>query len=375
MVMPSSPVTGANPPAHMVLYCLLRAHGTEGEPARFCLIVKQGHLTFPPTKLRPTEDLYHALVRPLEEDLGLPAGSYFPEEDLPTVSNDKSSKRYKGLTDSWLLYPVLMSLTPQAMALLQHDERVVWWTLDEVLKNVREPNVHRLAKELQKRPSLQQGGGAAPSMGALASHWDAHQLAGVRVLRGGELRGILAAGDRAFNLRVADPYLSYQRQGLGFTWSFFTPCDTQDLHVHAMPAVEIYGVMEGRLQLWHKPMNQRGVRTWQCCLLCPGDWVELEPLQCHFAVWLDPTGLGTVIKAAATGELAGVGRLGISGKTTCGEYCSVKPACLLPLPMEKLKEQFALPYAQRDWPEIRKIAEDAMEQWQQNVQSGIAALG
>src|ERR1035441_285271 len=57
-----------------------------------------------------------------------------------------------------------------------------------------------------------------------------------------------SAGDRAFNLRVADPYLRYQMQGVGFTWSFFTEKDRQDTHVHGAPMVEIYGVLDGRLE-------------------------------------------------------------------------------------------------------------------------------
>jgi len=62
----------------MVLYCLLRRQVAAGKPAEFLLVTKQGHPTFPPTKFRPGEDLYTALVRPMEEDLGLAPGTYFP---------------------------------------------------------------------------------------------------------------------------------------------------------------------------------------------------------------------------------------------------------------------------------------------------------
>lgn len=48
-----------------------------------------------------------------------------------------------------------------------------------------------------------------------------------------------------------------------------------------------------------------------------GDWIKVEPLQCHFACWLDRDSLGVVIKAARAGELGDVGCLGASGKTTC----------------------------------------------------------
>ena len=71
---------------------------------------------------------------------------------------------------------------------------------------------------------------------------------------------ILGLGDRAFNLRVADPYLPYQMQGVGFTWSFFTHKDPQDCHVHGAPVVELYGILEGSLEIWWKPYYERGRR-------------------------------------------------------------------------------------------------------------------
>ena len=60
---------------------------------------------------------------------------------------------------------------------------------------------------------------------------------GVRLLQSGQIHSRLEAGSRAFNLRVADPYLPYQKQGLGFTWSFFTPREEQEVHVHGLPWV------------------------------------------------------------------------------------------------------------------------------------------
>ena len=188
-------------------------------------------------------------------------------------------------------------------------------------------------------------------MEAMACHWAASHTSGMRTVRKADVERILASGDRAFNLRVADPYLPYQRQGLGFTWSFFTPKDTQDVHVHGMPAVEIYGVIEGRLLIWHKPMNQRGARTWQHTILEPGDWAEMEPLECHFACWLTPHGLGTVIKASAQGELGGHGRIGEKGKTTCKD-CSMNGACLFHPGMTELMSQYSQPYGKRDYVRI-----------------------
>src|SRR5262249_19162728 len=101
-----------------------------------------------------------------------------------------------------------------------------------------------------------------PSMDALALKWLSQNLGGVRHLPKETLDAILDAGSRAFNLRVADPYLRYQMQGLGFTWSFFTHKDPQDVHVHGAPVVEIYGVLAGRLEVWWKPYYERGTAAW-----------------------------------------------------------------------------------------------------------------
>lgn len=354
----------------MVLYCLLR-RGAAGGGSEFLLVTKQGYPTFPPTKFRAGEDLYSALMRPMEEDLGLPAGCYFPEEELPVIPNAGESLRYPGLSKQWYLYPVVVSLTAEGMASLArtvaeqgplHDSlRPVWWSLEEVLQRAEEPNVRAIAAHLRDKPTeLLKKPPAEPSMEALACSWAAQHGGGVRVVRAADIRRIIGAGSRAFNLRVADPYLPYQRQGLGFTWSFFTPRDTQDVHVHGLPAVEIYGVLAGRLQLWYKPMDQRGVRAWRCRTLNPGDWAEVEPLNCHFACWLDREGLGTVIKAAGSGELAGVGRLGISGKTTCKD-CNVQRQCLRPPEMAELLDAYQKPYAERDYRRIATLAESAIQ--------------
>lgn len=208
-------------------------------------------------------------------------------------------------------------------------------------------------------------------MDAQAGHWAASHPEGVRVARGADIRRILAAGDRAFNLRVADPYLPYQRQGLGFTWSFFTPRDKQDIHVHGLPAVEIYGVVDGRLQLWHKPMSQRGVRVWRPQLLGPGDWAEVEPLTCHLTVWLDREGLGTVIKACSEGELAGVGRLGVAGKTSCHwrgpdgkeQHCANWQQCAYPPPLRTLEAEFKKDFKDRDFQRMAELALASQETW------------
>jgi len=342
-------------PVSLVLYCLLRKRMDDGA-VRFFMIQKQGHWTFPPTKFCPGEDLYAALVRPMEEDLGMASGSYFPEEELDMIPNAGTTVRYHGLPKQWYLYPVDISLTQEAFSKLKDlPGKDQWWTLDQILKEAKEPNVLAMANHILKNCSeLTSEVFSAPSMDALASHWAARNEGGVRVVREKDITDILDAGSRAFNLRVADPYLPYQKQGLGFTWSFFTPKDKQDVHVHGLPAVEIYGVMEGRFQLWHKPMNQRGVRTWQCLTLEAGDWAEVEPLNCHFGCWLTPSGLGTVIKAAGQGDLAGVGKLGVSGKTVC-DQCNVRDQCTRHPLMFQLMEEYQKPYEDRDYDRIADL--------------------
>jgi len=359
----------ANIESSSVLYCLVRRASAAGDAAQFLRVTKQGQPTFPPTKFRPGEDLYAAIVRPMEEDLGLAPESYFPEEELPVIPNSGQSPRYEGLTKQWDLYPVVVSLTQEAKARLESspadggsDRRFLkptWWSLDEVLARAQEPNVLAIAAHLREtRKDLLAPPPEQPSMDALACSWAARHRGGVRFVADADVRRIIGAGSQAFNLRVADPYLAYQKQGLGFTWSFFTPKDPQDVHVHGMPAVEIYGILEGRLQLWYKPMEQRGVRAWRCRTLSARDWAEVEPLHCHFAFWLDPEGLGTVIKAAGSGELAGVGRIGVKGKTRC-EDCNVKCHCLRPRDMAQLVDEYAKPYEQRDYARIAALAQSA----------------
>lgn len=364
----------ATPPAHgsasFVLYCLIRRRPAPDEAERFLFLEKQGLPCFPPTKFRAGEDLFHALVRPLEEDLGLPPGSYFPERELPAIPNAGESIRYPGLPRQWFLYPVTVSLTAAGWAALE-GHACHWWTLDEIRAQARELNLRAIVDFLQQHAEALGPVPGEPSMDAVAGRWAATQPEGIRLARRADIAGILGAGDRAFNLRVADPYLPYQRQGLGFTWSFFTPKDKQDIHVHGLPAVEIYGVFEGRLQLWHKPMNQRGVRVWRPQLLGPGDWAEVEPLTCHLACWLDREGMGTVIKACADGELAGVGRLGVAGKTACEwktadgrkEHCANWQQCAYPPPLLELAAEYTKPYEQRDFGRIARVAEEAQAAW------------
>ena len=343
----------------LVLYCLLRKIDVSNDTVRFLLIKKRGSMTFPPTKFRQGENLYSALNRPMENDLGFPNGSYYPEEEIEMIPNEGDTVRYEGLPKKWYLYPVDISLTSEALGLLEEPSgETVWWTLDQILANVQEPNVLAIARYIaEKRQDLTDKVRILPSMDAIASNWAAKNQGGIRILRGNDIHQILDAGSRAFNLRVADPYLAYQKQGLGFTWSFFTSKDKQDVHVHGLPAVEIYGVIKGRLQIWYKSMNQRGVRAWQCRTLEAGDWAEVEPLYCHFAFWLDVQGLGTVIKAAGSGELAGVGKLGVAGKTVCKD-CNVRGQCMQHPRMIELLSEYQKPYEKRDYEKIANMAEE-----------------
>jgi len=344
--------------AAMVLYCLVRRNGAGGD-VEFLMVRKQGHPTFPPTKFRPGENLSTALVRPLAEDLSLPLGSYYPEEELEMIPHHGSSIRYSGLTKQWYLYPVTISLTPDAVTQLEtFDQSAEWMTIEQVLSELEEPNVLEIAAYIKdKRPDLLEAIVDGPSMDALASDWATRNDGGIRVVRNQELQEILDVGPRAFNLRVADPYLPYQKQGFGFTWSFFTPKDKQDVHVHGQPAVEIYGVLEGRLQIWFKPMNQRGVHSWQKMTLEAGDWAEVEALYCHFAFWIEPRGKGTVVKAAAGGELAGVGKIGQAGKTVCRD-CNVQNQCMQHPRMMELLMEYQKEFQERDYAKIALLASE-----------------
>lgn len=365
----SATTTSEDIVGRMVLHCLICRQDQTGA-LQFLLRAKNGSLTFPPTKLRPREDLYHALVRPMQEDLGLPPGSYFAEQELEMLPSAGTSHRYPGLPRKWQIYPVWISLTSEGW---QHVNGMTgggisWMTLDEITSSISEPNVQTIGRMLEKQPEeAKRMASAMPSMDALACAWVSAHDEGTRVVRGQDVCRILDAGDRAFNLRVADPYLPYQKQGLGFTWSFFTPKDKQDIHVHGLPAVEIYGVLRGRMQLWYKSMNQRGVRMWQCRILESGDWAEVEPLNCHFVCWLDPDGLGTVVKAAGAGPLAGVGRIGVAGKTSCrwkdasgkSQFCSSLSVCRIPKPLLLLAEEFQKEHANRDYSMIAVVAQTA----------------
>ena len=89
------------------------------------------------------------------------------------------------------------------------------------------------------------------------------------------------------------------------------------------PIVEIYGILEGEMEIWSKPYYERGTSAWSHRILKAGDWLEVDALQCHIVHWLTE-GKGVVFKAGP-GPLAEVGKLGVKGKTPCTECPCMKP--------------------------------------------------
>lgn len=278
----------------------------------------------------------------LQEDLGLADETYALEEELEPVLVSKVLSPGQSAETDYLIYPVDVWVDPTCIDDLQARTSGEWLTCGEALGHPRiSPTAREVLRMLPQRerdlkaaytqcPAKAQQPEAPrlileevparPSMGALANKWLCRNLQGVRHLRKQTLDEILDAGNRAFNLRVADPYLRYQMQGEGFTWSFFTDKDRQDTHVHGAPVVEIYGVLEGRMEIWWKPYHHRGSSAWSHRILEAGDWVEVGPLQCHIVHWLGE-GKGVVFKAGP-GSLIGVGRLGEKGKTPCTDNCA-----------------------------------------------------
>lgn len=347
-----------------VLCCLVRTR-IPGNRVGFLVVKKNKKWTFPVTKFRQGEDLYSALERLMEKDLGLPKKSYFPEEELKVITSQGGGPIYPGLAGQWNIFPVDVSVTEEAVKELNRvikeqasnkKTKLCWMTVNKVQREAEEDtDVYRLATEIMTHyGELLESSHDKPSMDALANYWAAENEGGARVLRSDDINSILESGSRAFNLRVADPYLPYQRQGLGFTWSFFTPKDKQDTHVHGLPQVEIFGVFDGRLNVFYKHMTQRGAAAWRSLTLEAGDWLEIEPLVCHFSYWLDLEGTGTVFKAAASGNLGGVGKLGMFGKTTC-EACPVRLQCARPPVMVELERIHQMGFAERDYKEISAI--------------------
>jgi mannose-6-phosphate isomerase-like protein (cupin superfamily) len=277
-------------------------------------------------------------------DLGFAEDDYAIEEEI-SAAEETIPAVHSGVVKHFVVFPVEVWVAPGRRRALCEQLCGVWLTPGEAIAHPRISPTARavmehilqreadLARRYSEKPAdeakdetpnrLLLRVSDRPSMYALASKWFAKNKGGVRHLPARVIDEVLAAGDRAFNLRVADPYLRYQRQGVGFTWSFFTHKDAQDIHVHSAPTVEIYGVIEGALEIWWKPYHDQGTSAWSRQLLGPGDWIEVEALHCHVVRW-HGEGKGVVFKAGP-GPLAGVGRLGVSGKTKCDECICMKP--------------------------------------------------
>jgi hypothetical protein len=282
------------------------------------------------------------------KDLGLGREDYAIELEIEPAQTAMDSPT-TGEPTEYTIYPIDLWVKKELRDNLCGQLNGKWVTCEEgeklpeisptakkVFEHIRkrEAKIHGLLKNAPPKPPA---AAAAPvpgpllldcasgeaSMDALALRWLAQNRAGVRCLEKKTIDEVLDAGNRAFNLRVADPYLRYQMQGVGFTWSFFTEKDKQDCHVHGAPVVEIYGVLEGRMEIWWKPYYERGTSAWSHRILKAGDWAEVDSLQCHIVQWLGQ-GKGVVFKAGP-GPLAEVGKLGVKGKTPCADCPCMKP--------------------------------------------------
>lgn len=283
--------------------------------------------------------------RVAKEDLALEFDDYVLERELEAVCDHDETSPSQHVATDYTIFPIDVWVDPARHEKLVSETGGQWMTSDEALAHPRfSPTAKAVFTELTRRHeecernppdephaklqevALQQvfsPPADQPSMDGLALKWFSRNRSGVRHLSKSSLDQILDVGNRAFNLRVADPYLRYQMQGLGFTWSFFTHKDRQDCHVHGDPVVEIYGILEGRMEIWWKPYYDRGTSAWNHRVLEAGDWLEFDSLQCHIVRWLTE-GKGVVFKAGP-GPLAEVGKLGVKGKTPCDGCACIKP--------------------------------------------------
>lgn len=306
----------------------------------------------------PLDSFVNAIVR---DELEVPESDFDLNQEFEAVDHEMESptqtdEHGQPLRTRYTIYPIDLWIAPGQREPLQERLNGIWLTVNQAtadppaipselslslsptagpvfmaLKTRHDDFQQHPPRPEAKRDTLQAEAlrqlfskvPDRPSMDALAKEWLSHNLHGVRHLTRAKLNEILDAGSRAFNLRVADPYLRYQMQGQGFTWSFFTHKDPQDCHVHGAPIVEIYGILEGEMEIWSKPYYERGTAAWSRRVLKPGDWLEVNALQCHIVHWLGK-GKGVVFKAGP-GPLAEVGKLGVKGKTPCDGCPCMKP--------------------------------------------------
>jgi mannose-6-phosphate isomerase-like protein (cupin superfamily) len=294
----------------------------------------------------------------MKEDLHLAEDDYALEHEIEAANVTMPSPTVGDLTD-YTIYPVDVWVIPDQRETLRERVQGEWMTCEQALAH---PHISPTARAVfallveretrldavyAKEPAAEGKPEAprrllqtvrVPTMDTLAKKWFSRNKGGVRHLPKRVLTEILDVGDRAFNLRVADPYLRYQMQGIGFTWSFFTHKDKQDLHVHSAPVVEIYGVLEGQMEIWYKPYHDRGTAAWSHRVLEAGDWVEVDALQCHIVHWRTE-GQGVVFKGGP-GPLAEVGKLGVKGKTSCTDKDNPCP-CMKPPEVVELEKRLS----------------------------------
>jgi hypothetical protein len=289
------------------------------------------------------------------DELDLKKDDYVLEQEIDPVQSVLESPT-RHVPTQYTIYPLDVWVHPDCREKLRQKVNGRWYTCADALKL---PDLSQTAAKvfelvlqreqelkekyardpkLKNRPDAQRllldAVAEQPTMEGLARKWLSRNRRGVRCLRKDQLDQILDVGNRAFNLRVADPYLRYQMQGVGFTWSFFTEKDPQDLHVHGAPVVEVYGVLEGALDVWWKAYHDRGTSAWSHRTLHPGDWLEVDSLQCHIVHWRG-NGKAVVFKAGS-GPLAEVGRLGVKGKTQCADDDGKPCHCMKPPAVEQL---------------------------------------
>lgn len=286
----------------------------------------------------------------MEGQFGLEPDEFAIEQEMGSVRHRGPAVKSKVRKD-FTLCPVDVWVRPDKRAALREQLGGQYLTCGEILKHpLGSPQLRevfgylaRLENELAQRDARDAAAAAdeeslhrlmvsvpdRPSMYALARRWFNRNPGGVRHLPKAVLDDVLAAGEGAFELRVANPWLRYQLPGQGFAWSFFTHKEGQVIHIHSAPVVEVYGVIEGRLEIWSKPYYNRGTSAWSHEIVEAGGWIEVNALQCHFVHWLG-AGKGVIFRAG-TGLQAEAGRLGVGGQTPCDRCTCVKPPEVLKL--------------------------------------------
>jgi hypothetical protein len=188
--------------------------------------------------------LEHFLEELLEKEFKLAADDYALEQELPPVVVEMPHSPSHVLATRYTIFPLDVWVEPSRRQQLQETVSGRWLTCNEALAEPRlspttadvfQALLHReaeLTKEYAQHPEAERQAETPrrlfgtvpdrPTMEALARKWLHANRGGVRHLPKAVLDEILGTGTRAFNLRVADPYLRYQMQGVGFTWSFFT---------------------------------------------------------------------------------------------------------------------------------------------------------